>query len=196
MFQHLLKYLWKRKGKNLMISAEILLIFVVIFGVVVGFVHNTRLFQMTRGFDYEDRWRVSLETDGEALNKANPQLSDNFRRAILIMPEVETISFIQYEPYSNSAFVGDYRRPEQNQGFSTYFLKADDAAKATLAIPVVKGRWFGTQDEGAAEGVALINQRLAQKMFGHEDPTGKLITNSQPDEKDPQFYKVIGVIED
>ena len=33
-------------------------------------------------------------------------------------------------------------------------------------------------------------------MFGHEDPTGKLITNSQPDEKDPQFYKVIGVIED
>ncbi len=196
MFQHLLKYLWKRKGKNLMISAEILLIFVVIFGVVVGFVHNTRLFQMTRGFDYEDRWRVSLETDGEALNKANPQLLDNFRRAILSMPEVETISFIQYEPYSNSAFVGDYRRPEQNQGFSTYFLKADDAAKATLAIPVVKGRWFGTQDEGAAEGVALINQRLAQKMFGHEDPTGKLITNSQPDEKDPQFYKVIGVIED
>ena len=120
MFQHLLKYLWKRKGKNLMISAEILLIFVVIFG-VVGALYTIRLFQMTRGFDYEDRWRVSLETDGEALNKANPQLLDNFRRAILSMPEVETISFIQYEPYSNSAFVGDYRRPEQNQGFSTFF---------------------------------------------------------------------------
>ena len=83
----------KRKGKNLMISAEILLIFVVIFGVVVGFVHNTRLFQMTRGFDYEDRWRVSLETDGEALNKANPQLLDNFRRAIQNMPEVGNDQF-------------------------------------------------------------------------------------------------------
>lgn len=196
MFKHLLKSLWKRKGKNMMISAEILLIFVVIFGVVVGIVHNSRLYHQPRGFDYENRWRVSLEAEAGALDKADPQLLENFRRSLQAMPEVESLSVIQFAPYSNSAFVGEFRRAETSQKMSTYFLKADDFSQKTLEIPVASGRWFSQQDEGAHENTSLINRRLAKKMFGDEDPLGKLITNSDPEDKEQKFFKVIGVIED
>lgn len=196
MLKHLLKSLWKRKGKNLMISAEILLIFVVIFGVVVGFVHNSRLYHQTRGFDYDDRWRVSFETELDVLSKPNPQLVENFRRSLQAMPEVESVSFVQFGPYSNSAFVGDFRRIESGQKRSTYFVTADDATQKTLNIPVVSGRWFSQQDEGASETAAVINRRLAKKMFGDEDPLGKLMTNSDMGQKDQKLYRIVGVIED
>ena len=55
MFSQLLKILWKRKLKNILISAEILLIFVVIFAVLVGFTYNYRLYNRPLGFAIIDR---------------------------------------------------------------------------------------------------------------------------------------------
>lgn len=196
MLKHLLKSLWKRKTKNIMISIEILLIFVVIFGIAVGVVHNSRLYHQPKGYEYENRWRISLEAEDSVLSQPDPQVVENFRRSLQAMPEVESVSFTQYLPYSNSAFMGGFRRPDSNQQWGTYFLIADDSAQTLLDIPVISGRWFASSDEGSGVNVAVINRRFAEKMFGTENPLGKLITNSDPEDKEQRLYKITGVIED
>ncbi len=195
MLSHLWKILWKRKLKNAMISAEILLIFVVIFGVVVGFSYNYQLYQRPLGFSSENRWRVNMETNSDILDRPQPQLVDQFRRAITALPEVESVSFIQIEPYSSSGFSGGFRRVDRDQKIDTYSLSADDVAAKTLAIPQVSGRWFSEQDEASGEVPIVINRKLAENLFSHEDPIGKVITNSDLRDKDNASYRVVGVIE-
>ncbi|MFC0351421.1 ABC transporter permease [Undibacterium danionis] len=195
MFNHLWKILWKRKLKNAMISAEILLIFVVIFGVVVGFTYNYRLYNRPLGFDIDHRWRVSLEANSKILDTPQPQLVDQFRRAIAALPEVTSVSFIEIEPYSNSGFGGDFRRIDQDQKIETYSLSADDMAAKTLAISQIAGRWFSAQDEASGEIPIVINRKLAQNLFKQEDPLGKMIANTDLADKENATYRVVGVIE-
>lgn len=195
MLKHLLNALWHRKARNFMISVEILLIFVVVFGVVLGFVYNVGLYKETRGFEYQDRWRVQLSSNAGTLDQANPQHIDSFRRGLLALPEVEAVSFIQSEPYYDSGFSGDFRATDSNKSIRTYFLQADDAAQKVLAIPMVAGRWFSEQDQAASETPAIINRKMALSLFGQENPLGKLMSNSGLNEKDPRFYRVVGVIE-
>lgn len=196
MLQHLLKSLWRRKGKNAMISIEIMLIFVVIFAVVVGFAHNLGLYNKERGFDVQDRWRVRLATKTDVLDRANPDFGEHFRRVVLAMPEVKALSFIQSEPYNDASFAGQFRSLDSSRFVDADFLQADDAAQSVLNLPLRAGRWFLPQDEATNEPAAVINRRMAVQLFGDENPLGKRISNSSLKNASPKVYKVLGVIDD
>ncbi|MEM7586451.1 MAG: ABC transporter permease [Acidobacteriota bacterium] len=43
----------------------------------------------------------------------------------------------------------------------------------TLGIPLLKGRWFSSQDDAEKPGYALINQTLARSLWPDEDPIGQ-----------------------
>jgi predicted permease len=43
----------------------------------------------------------------------------------------------------------------------------------TLAIPLLKGRFFGQSDDPISPKVAVINQSMAEKFFSGQDPIGK-----------------------
>jgi putative ABC transport system permease protein len=45
-----------------------------------------------------------------------------------------------------------------------------------FAIPIVKGRGFTDRDEQGATPVILLNETLARRYFGDEDPTGQVTT--------------------
>lgn len=196
MLRHLLKSLWRRKGKNAMISIEMMLIFIVIFGVVVGFVYNIDLFHKERGFEVQDRWRVQLAAKTDVLDQTDPHFIEHFRRVVSTMPEVKQLSFIQSEPYHDASFAGQFRSLDSDKFVDGDFFQADDAAQRVLNIPLVSGRWFLPQDEAAAETAVVINRRMASQLFGQENPLGKRISNSSLKNAAPRVFKVIGVIED
>lgn len=208
MLQHLLKTMWKRKGKNLMISAEILLIFVVVFAVVVGIVYNLRLYQTPLGFEYQDRWSIHL--DGKVDGFLNPdlvaktseqtrhqtrELIDQFHRNLKAMPEVDAVSFVQYYPYSFSAFRSQMRKSESNKKVDILSLKMDSEASEALGIKMLRGRWFSKHDEGSGIKLAVINQSVADALFANEDPIGKTITSANSKSENPELIKVIGVVD-
>lgn len=198
MWLHLLKTMWKRKTKHFLISAEIGLIFLVIFAVVAGVSYNTRLFQRPLGFEAEDRWRVVIEWNkGDSRNAtpADAQWVENFKRSLSALPEVESLSFMQYTPYSYSAFRGVVHAPHTGTKSWTYMLSVDDDAARTLGLKLSEGRWFSAADEGAAEPVVVIDRQLADQLFPQQNPLGKTLSNSTPDDKNPVFSKVIGVVD-
>lgn len=208
MLQHLLKILWKRKGKNLMISAEILLIFVVVFAVVVGIVYNLRLYNTPLGFEYENRWSIQL--DGKVDGFLNPdsgvktseqsrsqarELINQFHRSLKAMPEVDAVSFVQYYPYSFSAFRSQMRKGDSDKKVDILSLKMDSEGADALGIKMLRGRWFSKHDEGSGIKLAVINQSLADTLFANEDPIGKTITSANSKSENPDLIKIIGVVD-
>ena len=60
MFRHLLKPLWKRKSRNLMLSLEILLAFVVVFAIAAAAGRFYQLYRLPTGFAHADVWSVQI----------------------------------------------------------------------------------------------------------------------------------------
>lgn len=195
MFAHLMKSLWRRKTKNLMISFEIFLIFLVIFAVVSGVVYNYRLYNTPLGFQFENVWSVALSGQDRSNIKPDPVLMDNFKRNLLAMPEIETVSFVEFAPYNRSAMRSRIRLPESDLELRANFLRMDDDAAKSLELSVAEGRWFSAEDEAAGMHSAIINRALANQLFPGQNPLGKFMSNSEVADQDKKLLKVIGVLE-
>jgi putative ABC transport system permease protein len=61
---------------------------------------------------------------------------------------------------------------------------------STLNIPVFSGRSFGQQDFSGQSRTVLVNQKLAETCWSHEDPLGQLINVGWSDDR----YEVVGVV--
>lgn len=73
---------------------------------------------------------------------------------------------------------------------STYF--------DVLAIPIVRGRGFTTQDRSTTPQVAVINQTMARELWPGEDPLGaqvRLFPGTAPD-ADTRVRTIVGVVAD
>ena len=65
---------------------------------------------------------------------------------------------------------------------------------ATMRTPLLLGRTFGSADLAGAAPVVVINQALARRLFGDENPIGRRIAQCPSDT--PKWLDVVGVIGD
>ena len=66
----------------------------------------------------------------------------------------------------------------------------------TLHLPVIRGRAFTAAEEDAAGGtrVAVVDEPLARRLFGDEDPIGQIVQFSKRDDKPTQALQVVGLV--
>jgi putative ABC transport system permease protein len=62
----------------------------------------------------------------------------------------------------------------------------------TVGIPLRRGRYFNEQDSETAVRVAIVNERLAERLFPGADPIGKQIKFGRAESKDP-WMTIVGV---
>jgi predicted permease len=63
---------------------------------------------------------------------------------------------------------------------------------ATLGIPLLNGRDFSVRDGEHAKRVVVVDEVLARRLFGSDDPVGKMV-NASLEEGDVEF-EIIGVV--
>ena len=195
MIRHLLKPLWKRKGRNLLLSVEIALAFAVVFAICALSLRYAELYRQPVGFDWHDVWAVQLlipdaGPDGGGID---PALYGRFERALEQLPEVEKVGFASYTPYENSEWNTAYWAGSRK--FETNIMQVSDGLLEVLRIAPLAGRGFSAADDGAAQTPVLINRRLAEAAFPGENPLGKTLADGGPDGKDRKQVRVVGVIE-
>jgi len=106
---------------------------------------------------------------------------DGFRRELLARlratPGVESAAIANLAPLSGTMVGGGAEVPDAgDRALVTVFLNAVDAAYfSTMRIPIVRGRPFGHADVHGSNPVAIVNQTLAQTLWGSGDPIGKTI---------------------
>ncbi len=198
MFQHLLKILWQRKTKNLMLSFEIFLIFSVVFAIVAGVVYNTKLYRTPLGFQYQDVWTVSIGSAGQNRPVIDAQTFENFKRELSTLPEVESMSFVRFRPFTRSGFRTNLKSAEKGVSQHSYILSVDDDFAKTMGMVLEEGRWFGAEDAPENDKVIVINRQLADALFPGQSAVGKWMEGPNNKEADPgsakDLRKVIGVV--
>lgn len=195
MFRHLLKLIWKRKGRNLMLSLEILLAFVIVFAIAAFGLRNAQLYQMPTGFAGDDVWSVNLMGSGDWNSALPAETYDKFQRGLMALPGARNVAFASSSPYSNSNFHTGFN-VEGGRKITTNIIKVTDDFFALLDIKLVQGRGFDRSDDGAAVTPVVINRRLAMDMFGTTDVIGKEFDSSEHGAKGRTMKRVVGLIDE
>src|SRR6185503_13871124 len=64
----------------------------------------------------------------------------------------------------------------------------------TMGVRLIAGRWFDARDDAAAPQVLIVNRLVVQRLFGDENPVGRLVHLDGRMEFAPQ--QIVGVVED
>ena len=210
MTRHLLRLIWNRKGQNLLIVVEILLSFIVLFGVLLFTVNYANNWRQPLGFDVDRAWsiRVSYPTTNRTRSvdhdpAETAQLSRTFRelfRALSALPNVESSAGAWPSvPYLNSTW-GSGLGLEGGRRVNTVANSVTDDFDDVLGVKLLAGRWFSRADDAAAWQPVVINQRLARELFGDRDPVNQMIPFSDEYMEKSDVLKkptrVVGVVED
>ncbi|HXT49418.1 MAG TPA: ADOP family duplicated permease [Thermoanaerobaculia bacterium] len=67
---------------------------------------------------------------------------------------------------------------------------------STLRVPVVRGRSFTDADRTGAPLVAIVNETLARRAWGSQDPIGKTLVQDENGDGEPHSLLVVGVARD
>ncbi len=131
---------------------------------------------------------------------ARAHFYDRALAQLAAIPGVQTAAAADGIPF------GNYQNSMQ---FSIEGRPAPDAASArsaldiitssnyfeTLHLPVLRGRGFTAGDGPDAPGVAIVNQRLVNLYWPHEDPIGRRVKAGADDSQSP-WLTIVGVVAD
>jgi putative ABC transport system permease protein len=187
MIQHFFKLIWNKKRSNGLLIIEILVAFLVLFGVMSLMVYNYQNYSKPIGFNYEHVWTLNIST-----NQDTTQIKDKIARIyqrIIAYPEVESAS----QTYGNTPFANNHsnRNVKYNKvniigdNFGT-----DENYAKTLGIQVAEGRWYNQGDLNAKYTPAVISRLAKDQLFGDENPLDKVI-KLDGDEQ----WKIVGIVE-
>lgn len=196
MFRHLLKPLWKRKSRNLMLTLELLLAFVVVFAITAAATRYYQLYRLPTGFAYESVWSVQLQSSNDQGMANDALLYDKFKRSLEALPEVQQVAFAGFSPYVRATWTSGFYLPDSGVETQTDMMQVSDDFFSVMDMHLKQGRWFSEVDEGAAEKPVVINRRLADAMFPGKNAVGQLISQGEPGSGDEAMMRVTGVIDE
>jgi putative ABC transport system permease protein len=195
MFRHMMKLIWKRKSRNLLLSLEILIAFLIVFAIAAFGVRLYQLYKLPVGFEYRDRWAVRMTSGGVQEIKQDPAMYDNFNRALTAMPEIEQVAFSTFSQYKQYIMRTDFVLPGGGARVQAHMLEVSDDYFSLAGMSLREGRWFSAVDEGAPTVPVVINRSMAELLFPGQSAVGKQFTDSEPGDRTPRIMKVTGVIE-
>ena len=190
MIRHLLKLVWRRKRANGLLIVEILFSFFVVFAVITMATSMIIRWNKPLGFDYQNVWRASIsfppETEEQSNDSRRPTVAAMVRE-LQSQPQVEAVASSGGPPYSTSTWTTDMT--VNGHTIDVNVDTASDGFAKVLHVPILRGRWFTTDDDAAGNEHVIIDADVANSLFGTLDVVGKML---QPD-KDTS-YKIVGVI--
>ncbi len=195
MFRHLLKLIWKRKSRNMMLSLEIFLAFVIVFAIAATVARNYQLYHLPTGFNAKDVWAVQISDIGEGMASPSPQGYDQLQRGLLATPGVLQVAFSSSSPYASHNFRTGFTMEGGRHVQTEITFVTDDFFKL-LDIKIIHGRAFDLSDEGAPAAPVVINRRLAMEMFGTTDVVGKEFDSAEHGPGGRTMKRVVGLIDD
>ena len=172
-------------------------------GAPLGFNPNRLLgaYIVLRGSDYE--------LTNDPARKVTPNVERFFRETVI---RISALPGVKSTAIGRIPTRGWYRHRVRVIGRPE--VPEDDVPRAMLTeisddyfrvaeIPLARGRHFASRDSAGTGGVAIINQMLADELFGDEDPLGQVlqITVKSPFSEDSRRVAdrprtVVGVVAD
>jgi predicted permease len=187
--------------RNTLVVAEVALALMLLVCAGLMIESFRRLQAVRLGFDPQDVLTVSL-TLPEAKYREARQRAEFFARLlerVESLPGVKSAAVTDYLPLSGhwgtAAFSIEGRPPLARGDFLVADVRTVSPGYfGTMAIPRVDGRGFKTSDDEAAPQVVVINQTMARRFWGSENPIGRRLDLG--DAQNPDFREIVGIVAD
>lgn len=196
MFHHLFKLIWKRKGRNVMLSLEILMAFIIVFAIAAASTRYAQIYRMPIGFDYTDVWSIKLLPPVDVKSTFTPELYNHFKQGLEALPEVKKVSFSGSDQFTLSGMRGNVKLAGGGPNRLTDMVEVNDDFFAVMGMQPTGGRFFDQSDNGAKVQPVIINRRLARDLFGTESVVGRDFEAGNISGNGPVGFKVIGMVDD
>jgi putative ABC transport system permease protein len=129
--------------------------------------------------------------EGEQVNR----LFDRAAQEVSSLPSVVSVGAASAGPLFGGRETGGFRvEGRDDPGAGDYpaarWYDIDPGYFDALGVPLLAGRPFTTDDGAHAPPVAIINETMARRFWGDEDPIGQRITHVDAD----STLEVVGVV--
>lgn len=191
MLKHLFKLIWNKKKQHFLLMVEILFSFLIMFAVFTLAVYNYKNYERPMGFEYENVWALSYQNNelGTTNEDSVALFYETLKRTISNAPEVVAVSYVS----NNSPFTMSMNNSvitRNNKTAQADHYSADDDYMQVLQPVLLKGRWYGREDDGAALQPMVINRSFEEHFFPGENAVGKTIRVGDND------VRIVGVVQD
>ncbi|HEV3199868.1 MAG TPA: ABC transporter permease [Bryobacteraceae bacterium] len=167
---------------NQSIAAEVTLAFVLLFGAGLFLSSHERLHQVRLGFNPRDILTMRISPGSKPGSNSREMLA--FYRQVLRKAEgvagVERAALASALPLTGTRSVyfaaADKPRPAHGEEPRSLARVVSPGYFRVMDIPLLSGRPFADQDSEGAPRVAIVNENLAHRVFGTENPVGKELT--------------------
>ncbi|MFY9553406.1 MAG: ABC transporter permease, partial [Blastocatellia bacterium] len=181
-----------------LVSAQVALSLVLLVGAGLFLRTLRELENVPLGFE---RQQVILFSVAPGLNGyTGARLIEYYRQMrdrVAAIPGVSAVTFSAHGPIGDGSSSSSIRIPGVTTGkelFDLYRHLIGPGYFETLGIPVLRGRVLDESDNATGPQVAVVNQALARKAFGEENPLGKILRFGS--EKKPRDFQIVGVVGD
>jgi predicted permease len=188
----------KQRLHSLFVIGEVALAFVLLTGTGMFLASLRELQQVNPGFNPHGVLAGTVYYAG-ATYRDNQQRQEAFVTTALNnlaqQPGVKAAAATSSLPFSNQAGAGSFHiegRPEtaNDSGPHSQIATATADYLKVMQMPLLAGRWIGSEDRVHTEPVVVIDEKLAHKYWPAESPIGQKLKFSS---KDP-WSTIVGVV--
>jgi predicted permease len=149
------------------------------------------------GFALERQLVVAL--DPSLAGYSEPQTREAYRavlQRVRALPGVDHASLASMVAYGELQEGGRATLPNGTEEVDANFTIISSDYFDTLRLPILRGRGFSPADDERAAGIpqALINDRLARRLFRDEDPLGRTVSLRRRAGEAAEAFLVAGVV--
>src|SRR4030095_16967390 len=183
---------------RVLVSAQVALSLVLLIGAGLFLRTLQKLENVPLGFE---RDRLLLFSISPGLNGYKGATLEAYYRQVqervAAIPGVSAVSFSAHGPIGDGSSSSSIKIPGVTSGkelFDLYRHLFGPGYFDTLGIPTLMGRVLDDRDNASGPQVAVVNQTLARKAFGEDNPLGRILRFGS--ETRPRDFQIVGVVGD
>jgi len=192
----------ERRMQRVLVAGQVAVSFVVLCGAGLLARSLVNLEQVDRGLDTHGVVALKAPNMTRTSPDANRALFDELTARIAAFPGVEAVATAASAPYDT---VSVYPWKIRVEGASPELLEkpvplltqsVSPSYFDTVRLPIVEGREFSSEDVAGAPRALVINQTLADRLFGDTSPIGRKIQWSFDGQSWNGWRTIVGVARD
>jgi putative ABC transport system permease protein len=190
------------RWQKMMVFAQASLAAIILSAAALIGVSFRNLIRVPAGFDAIGRSvaRIQLQGDQYSRHPARADFGARLLANLAREPELTSFGFTTTLPVGDPGWGGRfYLDPADaatdREAMLLNFRRISDTYLRTMAIPLLRGRFFDSRDDVDGKQVAIISNALATRVWPNGDPIGKYlyrVVSGQP----PTAVEVVGVVAD
>jgi predicted permease len=182
--------------RNALVAAQVAVTTALVFAGGLLTASLIAVMQVNPGFSTQGVLTMNLPTSA-ARYADEPQVADYYHRLVTrvkTIPGVIEAGVASRLPFPGGLPGGPVEfEGKQYKSATGEFCSVTPGYFSAMGIPIIRGRDFSEHDKEGAPPVAIIDEQLARKAFGDEEPLGKRIRFAVITDKTP-WIEIVGVV--